>query len=472
MVVSGIILHETMNNTSCEFDNFTDNILTNGTLPVFPYEISIVLVSSYGIICTCGLFGNALVIYVILMSSNMKTVTNMYIVNLAISDFIFLISMPLLMTTTWLRYWLFGEAMCKIYNILYSINLFTGIFTLTALSADRYLAVCHAIASQRYRTPMNSMFIILGIWAISVLVMLPIILYTNTVQNFLYETKSTCTIEWPKDQFVAPEKAYTWYTFMLGFAIPLSLISIFYILVIIKIQKLGPANKQKSSERRKKSKKVTQMVLTVISVYVVCWLPYWIFQVHLTLKQGPIKLPDWKIVLFNIMTVLTFANSMLNPILYAFLSEHFRKGFREAFKCKIGTSNGNKSMIEEQSHFDKTKARNKTKNTNIEMDTKTGSLTHRILPEIPDDVSGNCVKSDHPLNHVINNDTHVYDGEDNDVKMVPVDDRTTLVNPHDSDTKEFKKSLIVEDESDDKNSVTYIDREIQMKLHDTLNIIQ
>ena len=236
MIVDRIIQEENMNNTTCEFDNLTIAGNQNGTIPSFNNGISVVLVTCYGIICTCGLFGNALVIYVILRSSNMKTVTNMYIVNLAISDFIFLISMPLLMTTTWLQFWMFGNAMCKIYNILYSINLFTGIFTLTALSADRYLAVCHAIASQKYRTPVNSLLAILAIWAISALVMLPIILYANVIPNYFDKSKYTCTIEWPKNQMVPPEKAYTWYTFMLGFAIPVSLISIFYILTNVPIK--------------------------------------------------------------------------------------------------------------------------------------------------------------------------------------------------------------------------------------------
>lgn len=464
MVLTELTLEERMNNSTCYFDNFTENATVNIPIPPFNYGISVTLVSCYGIICSCGLFGNALVIYVILRSSNMKTVTNMYIVNLAISDFIFLISMPLLMTTTWLRFWLFGDVMCKIYNILYSINLFTGIFTLTALSADRYLAVCHAIASQRYRTPLNSLLAILAIWLISVLVMLPIILYSNTIPSFRFKGKQTCTIEWPKDQIVPADKAYTWYTFMLGFAVPVSLISIFYILVIIKIQTLGPANKQQSSERRKKSKKVTKMVLTVISVYVICWLPYWVFQVHLTLKQGPEKLPYWKIVVFNIMTVLTFTNSMLNPILYAFLSEHFRKGFREAFKCQISSHSVGKSMMEDQSHFDKIRVRAKTKQTNIEVDSKTGNVKVRVLSESESVMNDNGSTKETPVHYKANNDCHVYDGTDyNESKDEIAGEVSALLN-HNVES-DFKKSLVAEDESEDKNSVTYIDRGSQTKLH-------
>ena len=154
---------------------------------------------------------------------------------------------------------------------------------------------------------------------------------------------------------------------------------------------------------------------------------------------------------------------MLNPILYAFLSEHFRKGFQEAFKCQIDSGNGNKSMIEEQSNFEKIRSRMKTKQTNLEIDTKTGNISHRVLPEVTDNTSGNCREMEKPNKNVINNEFHVYDGTDYEAKENYPKENSALINHH-TET-DFKKSLIVEDESDDKNSVTYIDRGSQTKLH-------
>ena len=315
----------------CDFNESADDSNNTITLPPGDNVQTIMLVSSYAIICLVGLLGNALVILVVCWFAKMKTVTNLYIVNLAISDALFMTSLPFLITTTILRHWIFGTAMCKIYFVLFSINFFTSVFTLTALSADRYLAVCHPVRSGQYRTTNIAFFICLSIWSVSFIVMLPIILYSTTYPQSWAPGRVTCTIMWPSGQLIAASKAFTWYTFLLGFAIPVSLITVLYVSVILRLRHVGPVIKSK--EKKKSHRKVTRMVLAVISVYIVCWLPYWVFQVNLTFKPFGFSLEPWQVYVFHLFTILTFANSMLNPLLYAFLSENFRRSFVKAFKC-------------------------------------------------------------------------------------------------------------------------------------------
>ena len=88
----------------------------------------------------------------------------------------------------------------------------------------------------------------------------------------------SCNIYWPENEYMNGQAAFTLYTFTLAFAIPLILILVFYILVIRKLQTVGPT--QKSKEKRRSHRKVTRLVLTVVTVYVLCWLPYWVSQVH------------------------------------------------------------------------------------------------------------------------------------------------------------------------------------------------
>lgn len=78
---------------------------------------SLVLISQeilFAIVCFVGLLGNTLVIYVVIRFSKMQTVTNMYIVNLAIADECFLIGIPFLIVTMVKTSWIFGEVMCKV----------------------------------------------------------------------------------------------------------------------------------------------------------------------------------------------------------------------------------------------------------------------------------------------------------------------------------------------------------------------
>lgn len=158
-------------NSSCGdmSSDFSESPGPSSLYPVLVLEFAKIL---YGIVCLVGLFGNSLVIYVVLRFSKMQTVTNMYIFNLAVADEMFLVGLPFLITTVMYKYWPFGRIMCKIYMTTTSINQFTSSLLLTVMSADRYVAVCHPISSPRYRTPFIAKFICLTVWTVCTLFVL------------------------------------------------------------------------------------------------------------------------------------------------------------------------------------------------------------------------------------------------------------------------------------------------------------
>lgn len=128
----------------------------------YPFEAQVVQTILLLVVCLVGLIGNTLVIYVVIRFSKMQTVTNMYIVNLAIADECFLIGIPFLMVTILKGGWIFGHFACKAFMITTSINQFTSSILLCVMSADRYIAVCHPISSPRWRTPFISKVSIAG----------------------------------------------------------------------------------------------------------------------------------------------------------------------------------------------------------------------------------------------------------------------------------------------------------------------
>ncbi|XP_017072211.1 somatostatin receptor type 2 [Drosophila eugracilis] len=295
----------------------------------YNFILKLITMILYALVCIVGLFGNTLVIYVVMRFSKMQTVTNIYILNLAIADECFLIGIPFLIYTMQVGNWPFGNYMCKAYMVSTSITSFTSSIFLLIMSADRYIAVCHPISSPRYRTPFVSKLVSAFAWMTSVLLMLPVILFASTVKS--RNGNLSCNIEWPDTQNSHTDSTFILYSFVLGFATPLTFILVFYCLVIRKLHTVGP--KHKSKEKKRSHRKVTKLVLTVISAYIFCWLPHWISQVALISSSPQRCASRLELAVFLACGCLSYSNSAMNPILYAFLSDNFKKSFMKACTC-------------------------------------------------------------------------------------------------------------------------------------------
>lgn len=119
--------------------NTTENGTLSEQLP-FKYIHKVLIPIFYILVCAVGLSGNTLVIYVVLRYAKMKTVTNIYILNLAVADVLFMLGLPFLATQNAISYWPFGSFLCRLVMTVDGINQFTSIFCLTVMSMDRYLA--------------------------------------------------------------------------------------------------------------------------------------------------------------------------------------------------------------------------------------------------------------------------------------------------------------------------------------------
>lgn len=280
----------------------------------------------YIIVCVIGLGGNTLVIHIVLHYSKIESVTNIYILNLAIADELFMLGLPFLAVQNTLQAWPFGSFMCRLVMTVDSINQFTSIFCLTVMSIDRYLAVVHPIKSTKWRKPRMAKTINLAVWGSSLMVNLPIVIYSGVITK---HDGCFCTIVWPEPQ-EAYYTAFMFYTFILGFFLPLMVICLCYLFIIFKVKSSGI--RVGSSKRKRSERKVTRMVSIVVAVFVFCWLPFYVFNV--TSVTGTISTTPILRSTFAFVVVLGYANSCANPILYAFLSENFRKSFQNVLCLK------------------------------------------------------------------------------------------------------------------------------------------
>ncbi|XP_050782958.1 somatostatin receptor type 3 [Gopherus flavomarginatus] len=296
------------------------NLSTTASPGMDVSEVLIPLV--YLIVCVVGLVGNSLVIYVVLRHSVRESVTNVYILNLALADELFMLGLPFLAAQNALSYWPFGSFMCRLVMAVDSINQFTSIFCLTVMSVDRYLAVVHPGKSSKWRTARVAKAVSATVWVLSSVVVLPVVVFSNVPLGM-----STCHIQWP-------EPASMWragfiiYTATLGFFGPLLVICLCYLLIVVKVRSSSRRVRALSSKRKRSERRVTRMVVAVVAVFVLCWLPFYVLNIVNVVCPLPNE-PSLFGVYF-LVVVLPYANSCANPIIYGFLSYRFKQGFRRA----------------------------------------------------------------------------------------------------------------------------------------------
>ncbi|KAJ8338102.1 hypothetical protein SKAU_G00370680 [Synaphobranchus kaupii] len=301
---------------------------TSGSSVTFQSSSTVVTAVISFTVFLLGLTGNTLAIYVILRYAKMKTVTNLYILNLAVADELYILGLPLITTQNVLSYWPFGSFLCRVVMTADSINQFTSIFCLTVMSIDRYLAVVRPIQSVSWRRPRVAKIINGLVWAVSIVAMLPVIIFSN-VQDQL----NTCNISWPEPQEIW-STAFILYTATLGFFCPLLVICMCYLLIVYKVKS---ARMQAGlTTRRRSERRVTRMVVIMVVVFVLCWLPFFIINI----VNLVFILPENNVTagVYFFAVILTYVNSCANPLLYGFLSENFKRSFRKAL-C-VSRTNG------------------------------------------------------------------------------------------------------------------------------------
>ncbi|XP_042320374.1 kappa-type opioid receptor-like [Sceloporus undulatus] len=149
------------NNSSSIYEDLQQN--HTNISPAIP----IIITAVYSVVFVVGLVGNSLVMFVIIRYTKMKTATNIYIFNLALADALVTTTMPFQSTEYLMNSWPFGDVLCKIVISIDYYNMFTSIFTLTMMSVDRYIAVCHPVKALDFRTPLKAKIINICIWLLS-----------------------------------------------------------------------------------------------------------------------------------------------------------------------------------------------------------------------------------------------------------------------------------------------------------------
>ncbi|CDQ96529.1 unnamed protein product, partial [Oncorhynchus mykiss] len=248
-----VVCNESMDYYYLSTTNRTDLNCTPQSELYFYADLYVVLPVIYSVICAVGLTGNTAVIYVILKAPKMKTVTNMFILNLAIADDLFTLVLPINIAEHLLHYWPFGEVLCKVILSIDHYNIFSSIYFLTVMSVDRYLVVLATVRSKRmpYRTYRAAKIVSLCVWILVILIVMPFTVFAGVYISPDDSDRKSCVLSFP-----SPEslwfKASRIYTLILGFAIPVSTICILYTMMLYKLRNMRLNSNAKALDKAKK----------------------------------------------------------------------------------------------------------------------------------------------------------------------------------------------------------------------------
>ncbi|XP_056120134.1 formyl peptide receptor-related sequence 1-like [Rhinichthys klamathensis goyatoka] len=131
----------------------------------------------HSIIILFGTTGNSVVIWVASFRMN-PSVTNVWLVNLAVADLIFCLTrVTPLIRDLFFDLWPFGEFVCKFNAFFKYANMFCSVFLLAVISVDRALCICRPVFTRKRRTLRAARVVSVGVWIVAVIFSSPFFVY-------------------------------------------------------------------------------------------------------------------------------------------------------------------------------------------------------------------------------------------------------------------------------------------------------
>lgn len=324
----------------------------NETFDYVPYEQrpeTYIVPTLFAVIFVVGVLGNGTLILIFARHRRMRNVPNTYIFSLALGDLLLIITcVPFTSTVYTLDSWPYGEPICKLAEFVKDLSVGVSVFTLTALSADRFFAIVdpmRKLHSGRRATRLT-VATATSIWVLSVACAMPALI-GSYLRKFEYSPTVSFLACYPYPQEWGPDfpRIAVLVRFLVYYIAPLSIIACFYALMarhlMISARQGLPGEAHQQTRQAQARKKVAKTVLAFVVVFALCFLPQHVFM--LWFYYHPTSQQDfngfWHA--FRIIGFcLGFLNSCVNPIALYCISGTFRKHFNRHLFCCCTNNDG------------------------------------------------------------------------------------------------------------------------------------
>lgn len=275
----------------------------------------------YGIEFLVGVLGNSTVVFGYLFCLKNWNSSNIYLFNLSVSDLAFLCTLPMLMKSYAQGKWTYGDVLCISNRYVLHANLYTSILFLTFISIDRYLLIKHPFREHLLQKKEFAVLISLAIWVLVTLELVPMLLIINTVSD---DSSTRCndyaSSGNPKYSFI-----YSMCLTFLGFLFPLFVMCFFYFKIAIFLKK-----RIRQQVTTMTLEKPLNLVILAVVIFSVLFTPYHVLRnVRIASRMLDWMQPRCTQAIISSLYIVTrplaFLNSVINPVFYFLMGDHFRE---------------------------------------------------------------------------------------------------------------------------------------------------
>ena len=285
-------------------------------------------VSLYIIVILVSLVGNCLIFAVVFKNRKMRTPVNFFVINMSAADILITVFyMPrmisrILFGGEWGISGGLGHFLCKVAPFTQELSASVSVLTLIVMAVDRFFAVLFPL--KRIVTNVVAYASIAFVWITAAAVRSPMFYGLRFIQS--EDGKTFCALQLDSE---TASNVYLKFAFVLFYVIPLFLLIVLYSAILVSLKKRKPVGEdltniqRKYKDRLKRTRKVMNMLFTIVSVFAVGWCLHFFLPI-LFLRFGP-KVCKLVFPAF----FLGHATSAINPCIYLIYIENYRRGFRE-----------------------------------------------------------------------------------------------------------------------------------------------
>ncbi|XP_033834505.1 pinopsin-like [Periophthalmus magnuspinnatus] len=277
-----------------------------------------------GFIFVLGFLGNFVALLVFSRYPVLRTPVNLLLINISASDMLVCIfGTPMSFAASVRGRWLTGSYGCRWYGFSNALFGIVSLISLSLLSFERYSAVVHSVPSDSSQFG-RARFAVSASWLYSLAWTLPPLLGWSSYGP--EGPGTTCSVQWDRQSPTARSYVSCLFTFCL--LLPLLLMLFCYgriIMAVRTVTKQVPRLSQSAAERREG--RVLLMVVSMVTSYLVCWLPYGVVAMLFSFGR-PGAVPP---VASLVPSLLAKTSTVLNPVIYVLLNKQFSRCFRHMF---------------------------------------------------------------------------------------------------------------------------------------------